>query len=60
MRKNRSTMVWTGPICKSCGEKHLPFEIKTLNIEEDFEGRDVVTFECPETKEVTKSFIYGE
>lgn len=43
--------------CSKCGNKHFQGEIETLNIEEDIQGYDVITFVCPETKEETKSYV---
>ena len=36
-------------------EQDVEFE----NIEEDFEGRDVLTFKCPECGETHKSLRFG-
>ena len=30
------------------GDWHLESEVESTNIEEDMEGRDVLTFKCPE------------
>ena len=46
-------------VCPECGGIHEANFIKTLNIEEDIEGRDVLEFICPVTEETTKSIIYG-
>lgn len=46
-------------VCRECGGTHEPNVIKTLNVEEDFEGRDVLEFICPVTEEPTKSIILG-
>ena len=46
-------------VCRECGGTHEPNVIKTLNVEEDIEGRDVLEFICPVTKEPTKSIILG-
>lgn len=40
-----------------CGEQHNTEDVKLLNIEEDIQGRDMVTFECPTTKETAKSIV---
>jgi hypothetical protein len=34
-------------------------KVKFLNIEEDFSGRDVLTFECPKCGKVHKSLRVG-
>ena len=33
--------------CTPCNIEHEVLKVKTLNIEEDMQGRDKVTFECP-------------
>ena len=45
-------------ICPECGEKHLTTEVEFLNVEEDMQGRDVMHFVCPKTKNPTKSNVY--
>ena len=45
-------------ICKECGNRHDTEEVEFLNIEEDFNGRDIMTYTCPETKQETKSNIF--
>ena len=45
--------------CKECGEEHCQGELLVENIEEDAEGRDVLTFVCPETGHTTTSLIYS-
>jgi len=37
-------------MCDICGGRHRTEYIELLNIEEDFSGRDRVTFKCPEDK----------
>lgn len=44
--------------CKECGEIHTIEEVEFLNIEEDMEGRDVITFSCPTTLNPTTSLVY--
>ena len=46
-------------VCKECGETHKPEEVKFVNIEEDQQGWDLLTFVCPVTKEETKAYIVG-
>lgn len=39
-----------------CTDDYIPeCEVEFLNIEEDFEGREVLTFKCPECGQVHKS-----
>ena len=33
--------------CSKCGVEHNTKQVETLNIEEDAESRDVITFICP-------------
>jgi hypothetical protein len=44
--------------CRECGQEHESNEVEALDIAEDFEGRDVLTFICPVTKFETNSFVY--
>lgn len=44
--------------CPACGEEHNSSEVETVNIEEDFTGRDVLTYTCKYTNTVQKSLIY--
>lgn len=46
-------------ICHECSSEHYVSQVKFLNIEEDFQGRDVMHFECPVTKTPEKSLVYG-
>lgn len=44
--------------CNSCGNCHTnDSNLKTLNIEEDIQGRDLLTFVCPDTSETTKAYV---
>ena len=45
--------------CFECSDHHTTEEVKFLNIEEDFQGRDLMTFECLETHTEQKSNVYG-
>lgn len=45
-------------MCKECGEQHTSEEVQGVDIEEDFEGRDVLMFVCPVTGKETKSLVY--
>ena len=46
--------------CSECGEEHWADsgEVEALNVEEDYMGRDVLTFVCPKTGNTTSSLIY--
>ena len=46
--------------CSECGEKHKADEAEFVNIEEDFLGRDLLTFICPKTKQQSQSLVYNE
>lgn len=45
--------------CSKCHQTHRPGEIETINIEEDIQGYDLLTYICPVTKEKTKAYIIG-
>ena len=47
-------------ICRECSEEHITNEIEFLNIEEDIQGRDIMHFVCPITKQDTKSPVYAK
>lgn len=42
-----------------CGGMIGETEVEFQNIEEDFYGRDVLTFICPKCGEIHKSFRFG-
>jgi hypothetical protein len=44
--------------CKECGEQHQSEEVESIDIREDFEGRDVITFICPVTGKPTESLVF--
>lgn len=44
--------------CRECGEQHSSEEVQGVDIREDFEGRDVLTFVCPVTGKTTESLVY--
>jgi len=44
--------------CIECGQNHFTTEVEFLNIEEDMQGRDVMHYTCPITKQPTKSLVY--
>lgn len=44
----------------SCVEQYIDEDkVKFIDIEEDFLGRDILTFECPKCGEIQKSFVLG-
>jgi len=45
--------------CGECNEFHRTEEVKFLNIEEDYKGRDYMTFECHLTNTEQKSHVFG-
>jgi hypothetical protein len=44
--------------CRECGRMDED-KVEFINIEEDIQGKDVLTFRCPECKEVRKSYRLG-
>ena len=47
-------------ICKECNLEHSVEEVTVVNVEENQYGEDVCYFECPVTKLVTNSRVFGE
>lgn len=47
-------------ICSECSEEHSVSEVEFINVEEDLQGRDCLTFVCPVTKTEVKSLVYGK
>ena len=45
--------------CKDCHDWYLEKEVKFINIEEDIQGADVLTFECPGCECEQKSRRYS-
>lgn len=45
--------------CGYCDEYHPVESVKFLNVEEGFSGEDILTFVCPETDEIQRSFVYN-
>jgi len=45
--------------CPKCGQEHFTDEVSFLNVEEDFYGRDVFHYLCPETGETTSSLVFS-
>lgn len=43
--------------CEHCQDFHLVDEVECLNIEEDIQGRDLITFLCPETDKTVVSLV---
>lgn len=46
-------------LCKSCGEQHNTSDVEFLDIEEDIQGHDVMTFRCPTTEQVVKGLVFS-
>ena len=55
MRKIEKLSVY----CKHCQESKEVGRFKPINIEEDIQGMDIVTFKCPDCKTTQKSYIRG-
>ncbi len=47
-------------ICQECSETHDTENVKFLNIEENEQGKDLMTYECPITKQPTRSLVYKD
>lgn len=45
--------------CPACDTKHSVEEVEPLNIEEDIQGQDVLTYRCIETDTLQKGLVYG-
>lgn len=45
--------------CTQCGEEHEVEDVTFVNIEEDPQGWDLLTYICPETKKETKGYVLG-
>ena len=46
--------------CKECSEWIAEGDTKFENIEEDFQGRDLLTYKCPYCKTSQKSYRVGK
>jgi len=46
--------------CAECQNQHLVNEVEFLDVEEDYIGRDIMHFVCPETLNESKSLVYKE
>ena len=44
--------------CSKCNERRDSEKVKFLNIEEDFYGRDIMTFKCDKCGTRQESFVY--
>lgn len=45
--------------CPECYERFDEQDVEYLGIKEDWRGRDIVTFECPNCGKIVESFRYG-
>jgi Zn finger protein HypA/HybF involved in hydrogenase expression len=45
--------------CKECDEWKDETTVETLDIEEDFQGRDILTFKCPDCGTKQRSLRLG-
>lgn len=45
-------------VCTGCGCNHAVAEIKLLNVEEDYAGRDVATYRCPVGNTYEESVVF--
>lgn len=43
--------------CLECGEEHVAKDVMFVNIEEDIQGRDLLTYVCPVTQKETKAYV---
>ena len=46
--------------CAECQNRHSVKEVEFLDVEEDYIGRDIMHFVCPETLIESKSLVYKE
>jgi hypothetical protein len=46
--------------CAECQNKHSVEDVEFLDVEEDYVGRDIMHFVCPETQNESKSLVYKE
>ena len=44
--------------CPACDTEHNSSEVTALNIEEDNQGRDILTYQCPFSNTIQKSLVY--
>lgn len=45
-------------LCSACDDNHYSDEVMVENIEEDIQGRDVVTFRCQASNTIQESLVY--
>ena len=45
--------------CPECDNRYVSDQVPFVNIESDFEERDVLTFTCPECKKDVQSHVRG-
>ncbi len=45
--------------CPLCKDTYQSGEVEIIDVREDFEGRDVVKFVCPDCKKEVESFVFG-
>ena len=45
--------------CSKCGNQYDEEKVESINIEEDIQGRNVLTFRCPICKKNAKSLRRG-
>lgn len=46
--------------CSSCGEEHETCDVEFQGIEEDPEGRDLLTYTCPNTNETVSALVFAK
>lgn len=46
-------------MCALCGSEYDEDKVTEIDIEEGLQGKDIVTFECPECHETVKSMRFG-
>jgi hypothetical protein len=46
--------------CAECQNKHSVEDVEFFDVEEDYVGRDIMFFVCPETQNESKSLVYKE
>lgn len=60
MRNPKCNNYRSWEVILECNQEYCPEdEVTFVNIEEDFEGRDVLTFRCPVCGEVHQSHRYS-
>jgi hypothetical protein len=45
--------------CSACLTRFDNTQIDATNIEEDMQGRDLLTFQCPQCGEIVSSYVVG-